>query len=817
MDAEDSPFTALGDEAWEAGSWRKAALFYGRALDGGEVGPPITARLIFRQMVAEANSGAILPALRALRALLALPIEEWPSDVRSQLPTAEAALLHRAGQPEEADRAAQSYGPVALASGYTSGSAMLRFGAAFQAAVARPPGRLDLRWLLPALPPPPSQGGAAGVLLIACDSAYFERYGPAAWTALRRQDAGNTLLHVHLCAPTPAAQRLALALAKADPLLRFTTSPLPGGLAAGEPTLVYYTCLRFLVLPALQQAYQRPILITDADLLAVAPLDDLWRAVEGKAAALIAFPKLRMNLWAWLTASVVVVPFEGAGQRFATLLRAYIEAQIARGLLLWHLDQAALAAVTLNGGLEIGFLAPEVMDAAPWGPEDGGNAAEGSRHPAGTAVFWSITGSRAEHVHKLDSAVFRDLDRRPPPVAADRPLVVLSPAVPPDPMGQAAVLGRLLDGRPALALRFVTAGLPAQPTQADGAVWTFQTTRPPAGWVEALGAGEAAAAGYEGFVAARAAEILALVGADRPCALLACTADPLDLPAATLVARALGIPLVVYLFDDPVFQWPDSMAVVRAGAERWARVWTREAAEIIAPNPLLADGIAARYGRRPIVVLNGSLTPLNREPPPPWPAPPAALSLVFTGSIYHAQADALGRVVAALDRLAGRWQLHLYTPQDTATLRGLGLTGPHVFPHAAVTAQAVVPIQRAAEALVLPLAFTSGVPEVVRTAAPGKLGDYLMSGRPILVHAPADSYAARLFAEEGCGAVVGIADVDRLVETLTRLDRDEVWRQSLIDAARRVAPSYGMDVARCVFWERMDRLLAESSLGEGGQ
>src|SRR5262245_29835516 len=54
----------------------------------------------------------------------------------------------------------------------------------------------------------------------------------------------------------------------------------------------------------------------------------------------------------------------------------------------------------------------------------------------------------------------------------------------------------------------------------------------------------------------RSTEIAAEVKRKRPAAIVGCSGNPFDLPAAFLASRWVGIPFVSYLFDDPVYQWP---------------------------------------------------------------------------------------------------------------------------------------------------------------------------------------------------------------------------------------------------------------------
>ena len=272
---------------------------------------------------------------------------------------------------------------------------------------------------------------------------------------------------------------------------------------------------------------------------------------------------------------------------------------------------------------------------------------------------------------------------------------------------------------------------------------------------------------------------------------VACTGDLLDIPAAALAARHAGVPLLLYLFDDYQYQW---MGLQRTAAAWFERMAIRAAAGAIAPNELLAAAYRERHGISVAIVRNPVHPAAMSAPAEParrtWPV----ASLVYTGSIYHAHFDAFARLVAALQSLEGRAALHIYTSQLAAVLREHGIAGP-VHHHSYVEPADVFQVQRAADILFLPLAFASKIPEVVRTSAPGKLGEYLAAGRPILVHAPADAFVSRFLRERGCGFVVDRPDVGALREAVLYLLDDPAHGALLAQRAREVAREFALPQA----------------------
>jgi glycosyltransferase involved in cell wall biosynthesis len=142
-------------------------------------------------------------------------------------------------------------------------------------------------------------------------------------------------------------------------------------------------------------------------------------------------------------------------------------------------------------------------------------------------------------------------------------------------------------------------------------------------------------------------------------------------------------------------------------------------------------------------------------------------------------------LVRALDLCASGVTLDGYTfaPQG---LEAAGIGGPRVSFKFAPQAE-VMAAQRRAALLFLPLAFRSSNPTEIRTVFPTKLLEYLVSGRPILVHAPADSWVSRAARAEGWGEVVDQADPLLLARSIDALLADQARQQALVAAAFKAA------------------------------
>lgn len=275
---------------------------------------------------------------------------------------------------------------------------------------------------------------------------------------------------------------------------------------------------------------------------------------------------------------------------------------------------------------------------------------------------------------------------------------------------------------------------------------------------------------------------------------IACSGDFVDLPATWLACRRAKRKFVAYVFDDYVEQW-GFQPLLRRFAAALERQFIKQANAVVVPNEFLRREYAARYGNsEKVVVINN---PYLSDPVDPvstsMPNTPARM--VYTGSIYHVHFDAFKNAAAAVKSLAPEVELHIYSATPSETLRANGIHGfAH---HGHVSDASSVAIQRDADILFLPLAFRSKAEAVIKTSAPGKMGEYLASGRPVLVHAPADSFVAWYCREHACAEVVSDPDPALLAASIRRLLRDASYRDALIDAAlKRAAADFSPDAAR---------------------
>jgi len=399
---------------------------------------------------------------------------------------------------------------------------------------------------------------------------------------------------------------------------------------------------------------------------------------------------------------------------------------------------------------------------------------------------------------------------------------LLSHVLPPFLSGQSIVIDRLLQGLEPDRYCLLTAGeCPPPGPEGDGSEGLpgrryRLTPAAPVPGERFLRPGtlrEAVKAGVR--IVRRAREIARVLREERCALLVACTGDLYNLPAACLAGRWARVPVVPYMFDDYAFQWTGPL---RAISRRLEPAVVRRARGIVVPNEFMRREYERRYGVAGAVIRNPcprpDLAALDRAAPA---FAPEEASVVFAGAVYHANHDAFRNLLEAIRRLGDpRVRLHLFTARTPELLAEAGIAGPTVVRHESIPASEIPGVLRQAGILFLPLSFDGPIPEVIRTSAPGKTAEYLSVGRPILVHAPADSFVSWYFRKNGCGLVVDRNDPEALAAAIARLLSDPDLRADLGARARECAErDFDVERIRGQFAELLASLAGGSGRAAG--
>lgn len=238
------------------------------------------------------------------------------------------------------------------------------------------------------------------------------------------------------------------------------------------------------------------------------------------------------------------------------------------------------------------------------------------------------------------------------------------------------------------------------------------------------------------------------------------------------LAQKTGVPYDLFLFD--LWRGNFLKPVDRLVA------WYYEARVIKGARKIFVAGEGlARYLKR---VYNINCIVLRNPLPEPFPADIETESvtntILYTGSIYWAQEDCIKRLIEAIKGMS--IELHIYTPQSKEELARRGIVhqdNVRILP--ALPSVKISHLQRTASILFLPLTFARKGVKVIETASPGKMTEYLASGRPILVHAPPYSFISQYNKEHASALVVDQPSTAALRAAIEKLTIDQTLVQEL--------------------------------------
>ena len=298
-----------------------------------------------------------------------------------------------------------------------------------------------------------------------------------------------------------------------------------------------------------------------------------------------------------------------------------------------------------------------------------------------------------------------------------------------------------------------------------------------------------------------ARQLADIIRRERCDAIVAGTGDVTLLPAAWLASRKTRTRFYPYIFDHySDREWNDPAASF--WAHRLQPKLMKEAAGVITLNEVLRDDLRDRFRIEPAIIYNPLDITTYKEPSRLAAIVPdkSDISIVYTGAVYEAHFDAVRNLMLAIESLQRPGvKFHLYTNTRPEDLTTHGISGP-IVRHPHVAASEMPRIQTEADILFLPLAFHSPYPNLVRTAAPTKLGEYLAARRPLLVHAPHDSFVSWYVRKHDCGVVVDEDDPAKLADAIELILNDaELCRRLVANAFERAQTDFSISVSRAAF------------------
>jgi len=161
----------------------------------------------------------------------------------------------------------------------------------------------------------------------------------------------------------------------------------------------------------------------------------------------------------------------------------------------------------------------------------------------------------------------------------------------------------------------------------------------------------------------------------------------------------------------------------------------------------------------------------------------------FCGSVYWHNVDNLKTLCLAASKISNS-KLAIFGSQSTEYLERLGITGVHIsrkyYPNPNDLQEAL----SKCDVLYFPFTFNPKSKQLMIHAFPTKIHNYLLCGRPILVHCPSESYLSKYFVENGAAKVVNEDSTTALLKALLQLKDDKCFEKKLVENTYEIAKSY---------------------------
>jgi glycosyltransferase involved in cell wall biosynthesis len=269
---------------------------------------------------------------------------------------------------------------------------------------------------------------------------------------------------------------------------------------------------------------------------------------------------------------------------------------------------------------------------------------------------------------------------------------------------------------------------------------------------------------------------------DKFQAIYACWPTHWHLEFAFRFHRLAGIPLYVHMHD----MWADNIksSVERYAATLFEKRVLKSAEMVFAITDDAAGHFRQKYGVK-TYTLEHSIDWSMVEKPGRFVEIAEnehdLKSIVHLGGIYPLMnQDSVIRINNAVQGIkdAHMW-VHL---QERDTLEQLGLFGERLTKKPLRRHEVITHLQKAS-IVTVPLSFDTWAKIEIDTVFPTRCLDFFICGRPILVHAPPDSFLAKDARRKGWGYVVDKPDVDELRRGMQTILEDKALQRNLVKAA----------------------------------
>jgi glycosyltransferase involved in cell wall biosynthesis len=271
----------------------------------------------------------------------------------------------------------------------------------------------------------------------------------------------------------------------------------------------------------------------------------------------------------------------------------------------------------------------------------------------------------------------------------------------------------------------------------------------------------------------------AVLKKEQPELILAYSDPGQALLATYIIHRLTGIPYYIYFYD--LYAGNRLPWLHQKLAQFLEPRLVQRASKIFA----MAEGLKSHYQQTYDVPVEVVRIAVPASEASNLPALHEPYKIIYTGTIYWAQADAVRNLIAAVQQIdRPHVELWLYTPHDAAYLKNFGIFASSKVHFATGSRSEMPSIQKQASILAVLLGFETDFPTLINTSSPGKTYEYMTSNRPILIHAPKDAFISKYALENQFAYVVNEPNVVQLKAAISALLTDNALRDNLVANAK---------------------------------
>jgi glycosyltransferase involved in cell wall biosynthesis len=255
----------------------------------------------------------------------------------------------------------------------------------------------------------------------------------------------------------------------------------------------------------------------------------------------------------------------------------------------------------------------------------------------------------------------------------------------------------------------------------------------------------------------------------------------------------LKIPSVIHMMDD----WPSTISARGPFRAYWHRIIDRDFRSILDKTDIhlsISDAMSEEYLER----YGKSFVPFHNPIDPERfnvnftinSSENGSFRILYIGRIGTANKNSLLRFasfVAGCDPAELNVRFDIYTKDHDRQYAGKLKKMKRVSVRGAVVHSEIPLLLKSYDLLLLPLDFTRSGLKFSRLSMPTKASEYMMSGTPMLVYAPAETAISKFCMKNNCGYCVSSVDRKSLESSVRFLYQDRRYREQMGANAMKLA------------------------------